>query len=60
MMNPQTRAAERLTISMKDLTDLAQGAAFLGTGGGGDPYIGRLMAEQAIREFWYAGDHPGR
>ena len=51
MMNPQTRAAERLTISMKDLTDLAQGAAFLGTGGGGDPYIGRLMAEQAIREF---------
>ena len=25
------------------------GAAFLGTGGGGDPYIGRLMAEEALK-----------
>lgn len=33
------------------LEDLARGAAFLGAGGGGDPYIGRLMAQQAIREF---------
>ena len=33
-----------------DLVALARGAAFLGTGGGGDPYIGRLLAEQAIRE----------
>ena len=29
--------------------DFARGAAFLGTGGGGDPYIGRLMLEQALR-----------
>jgi len=29
---------------------IALGGAFLGTGGGGDPYIGRLLAEQAIAE----------
>ncbi|GAB3261417.1 DUF917 domain-containing protein [Arthrobacter pigmenti] len=29
---------------------LARGAAVLGTGGGGDPYIGSLLAQQAIRE----------
>jgi hypothetical protein len=32
------------------LADLCRGAAFLGTGGGGDPYIGRLMVEQAMDE----------
>ncbi|RKT83644.1 hypothetical protein SAMN05421805_110144 [Saccharopolyspora antimicrobica] len=32
------------------LTDLARGAAVLGTGGGGDPYVGRLLVQQAIRE----------
>ena len=40
-----------MKLAAEDLVDLARGAAFLGTGGGGDPYIGRLMAEQAIREF---------
>lgn len=33
----------------EDLVALARGAAMLGTGGGGDPYIGRLLAEQAMR-----------
>ena len=33
----------------EDLQDVAMGAAVLGTGGGGDPYIGKLMAMQAIR-----------
>jgi uncharacterized protein len=33
-----------------DLLDLARGAALLGTGGGGDPYVGRLMVEQAMRQ----------
>lgn len=33
-----------------ELDDLAIGAAILGTGGGGDPYIGKLIARQAIRE----------
>ena len=40
-----------LTLSEADLHDFARGAAFLGTGGGGDPYIGRLMAQAAIRTF---------
>ncbi|GAB2991464.1 DUF917 domain-containing protein [Amycolatopsis acidiphila] len=40
---------------MKELThdhldDVARGAAILGTGGGGDPYIGRLLAAAAVRE----------
>lgn len=30
------------------LPDFARGAAFLGTGGGGDPYIGRLCCAHAI------------
>lgn len=35
-------------ISREDMAAIALGGAFLGTGGGGDPYVGRLMAEQAI------------
>lgn len=38
------------TLGPDDLPDLARGAALLGTGGGGDPHIGRLMATQAMRE----------
>ena len=38
------------TLEREDLADLARGAALLGTGGGGDPYIGRLLVEQALRE----------
>lgn len=34
-----------------DLDDLALGAAILGTGGGGDPYIGKLLAQQSLREY---------
>jgi DUF917 family protein len=37
-------------LAVQDLHDLARGAAFLGTGGGGDPYIGRLMVERAMAE----------
>ena len=37
-------------IRLEDMDNIALGGAFLGTGGGGDPYIGRLMSEQAIRE----------
>src|SRR5919205_957312 len=36
-------------IGLDDMAALARGAAVLGTGGGGDPYIGRLLAEQALR-----------
>ena len=37
-------------ITEADLDDLAIGAAILGTGGGGEPYIGKLLARAAIRE----------
>ena len=40
-----------MKLQISDLEDLARGAAFLGTGGGGDPYIGRLLAQAAIKEF---------
>lgn len=39
-----------LKLTIDDLPDLARGAAFLGTGGGGNPYVGRLMVERAMRE----------
>lgn len=39
---------ERL-ITEADLDDIAVGAAILGTGGGGDPHIGRLLAHAAVR-----------
>src|SRR5215217_7920964 len=37
-------------LSLSDLPDLGRGAAFLGTGGGGNPYVGRLMVEDAMRD----------
>lgn len=39
-----------LRLNRGDLLDLARGAAFLGTGGGGNPYVGRLMVERAMDE----------
>ncbi|MGD8356927.1 MAG: DUF917 domain-containing protein [Lysobacterales bacterium] len=32
----------------QDVRDLARGAAFLGVGGGGDPYVGQLMLQQEV------------
>jgi uncharacterized protein len=37
-------------VGEPNLDDLATGAAILGTGGGGNPYIGTLLAKQSIRE----------
>jgi DUF917 family protein len=37
-------------IGQKELDDIALGAALLGSGGGGDPYIGKLMAHGAIKD----------
>lgn len=37
-------------IGEQEIEDLAIGATVLGTGGGGDPYVGKLMAIRAIRE----------
>ena len=36
-------------INAANLDDIARGAAVLGTGGGGDPYIGKLMAQGTLR-----------
>jgi DUF917 family protein len=38
-------------ITPEHLDDMAIGAAVLGTGGGGNPYIGRLMAQSALRAY---------
>lgn len=40
-----------MKLTVEDLEDIGCGAAFLGTGGGGDPYIGRMLASNAISEF---------
>lgn len=42
---------QKLEITQENLRDLTRGAAILGTGGGGDPYIGRLLAQEAIKKF---------
>lgn len=38
-------------LTLEDLDDMVLGATLLGTGGGGDPYIARLMVRQAIEDF---------
>ncbi len=38
-------------VGVEDMEDIATGGAVMGTGGGGDPYIGKLMAQQAIRKY---------
>jgi hypothetical protein len=39
------------TLTYDDLKDIARGAAILGTGGGGDPYIGTLTAIRALEQY---------
>ena len=36
-------------IYEQDVEDIATGASFMGAGGGGDPYVGKLMAKSAIK-----------
>lgn len=40
-----------MKLTIEDMEDYARGAAFLGTGGGGDPHIGRLFCEKAMQEY---------
>ena len=40
-----------MAIEALDLADLARGAAFLGSGGGGDPHNGRLLGEAAVARY---------
>jgi DUF917 family protein len=37
-------------ITKDDLADLARGATLLGTGGGGDPYIGMMLVQRVLGE----------
>ena len=39
---------KKFEIKLEHVEDLARGAAILGTGGGGDPYLGGLMLRQAL------------
>lgn len=39
-----------MRIGLEHVEDLARGAAILGTGGGGDPYLGALMLRQALQD----------
>jgi len=38
------------TLTAADLPDLARGATLLGTGGGGDPYIGQMLVARVLSE----------
>jgi DUF917 family protein len=39
------------TLDAEQLKDVARGAAILGTGGGGDPYLGKLAALRSLEEY---------
>jgi len=38
------------SLDRQDVEDLSTGAAILGTGGGGDPYLGKLMALSVLEK----------
>ena len=40
-----------MKITPQDIDDIATGSSFLATGGGGDPYVGALMARRMLVEF---------
>jgi uncharacterized protein len=40
-----------MKISSQEIEDIAVGAAVLGTGGGGDPFIGKLLALDAVARY---------
>ena len=40
-----------MKLGVEHLEDLARGAVFLATGGGGDPYVAMLTAQAALDEF---------
>lgn len=41
----------RRRIGVKEIEDMALGATVLGAGGGGDPYVGKLMAIEAVKRY---------
>ncbi len=44
------RRGDPMRIQIEDLADFVRGAALLGAGGGGDPYIGHMMLQQQLAE----------
>ncbi|WP_371626349.1 DUF917 domain-containing protein [Streptomyces sp. NBC_01116] len=52
MSTEQTAAAPvaARALAADDMADLARGAAILGSGGGGNPYMGQLIAERALTD----------
>jgi DUF917 family protein len=38
-------------IGQEEIEQIALGSAFLGTGGGGDPFVGTLLAQDAVERF---------
>lgn len=40
-----------MKLQKQQLEDLATGAAFLATGGGGDPYLSLLCAQQSVKQY---------
>lgn len=38
-------------IDVKDMENIALGSAVLGTGGGGDPYVGKVWAESTLKRY---------
>ena len=51
----QLTGAPLTSIRESDIDDIARGAAVLGAGGGGDPYLGSLIAKHALQS-----KRPGR
>ncbi|MEO4041769.1 DUF917 domain-containing protein [Hoeflea sp. CAU 1731] len=45
-----SRQSEMRVVTEEDIDALEIGSAILGTGGGGNPYIGKLRAKQVLRE----------
>lgn len=43
-------SGQRTIVGTDEIADVALGATVLGTGGGGDPHVGELVARQAIEE----------
>ena len=39
-----------IELTLNNLENFTRGAAFLGTGGGGDPYIGKLMLKHQLEK----------
>lgn len=51
MTDDGEHTGRRVTVGVDEIADIAVGATVLGTGGGGDPHVGKLVARQAIEDY---------